>query len=252
MTPQPPPAWPEQVAVISGGADGLGLAVARRLSSRGVRLVLLDLNADALAKARQELGPRTLALRVDVTDPTAVRKTIDQAAAETGRLDILINCAGITGKTNLKSHEVDPADFDRVMKVNLNGCLNTFQAVAPHMLKKNYGRVLHFASVSGKEGNAGMLAYSTSKAAVIGMTKVQGKEYAQTGITINALAPAVIFTEMVAALPPEQVKYMTDKIPMRRTGEPEEIAAVVHFLSSPDCSFVTAQTYDASGGRSTY
>jgi 3-oxoacyl-[acyl-carrier protein] reductase len=181
-----------------------------------------------------------------------MRKTIDQAAAETGRLDILINCAGITGKTNLKSHEVDPADFDRVMKVNVNGCLNTFQAVVPHMLKRNYGRVLHFASISGKEGNAGMLAYSTSKAAVIGMTKVQGKEYAQTGITVNALAPAVIFTEMVAALPPEQVKYMTGKIPMGRCGTKDEIVALVEFIVSPENSFTTAFTYDMTGGRATY
>jgi len=248
----PPPNWADQVAMISGGADGLGLAVARRLSSRGVRLVLLDLNPDALAKAKQELGPRTLALRVDVTDPATVRKTVDQAAAETGRLDILVNCAGITGKTNLKSHEVDPADFDRVMKVNVNGCLNTFQAVVPHMLRRNYGRVLHFASISGKEGNAGMLAYSTSKAAVIGMTQVQGKEYAQTGITVNALAPAVIFTELVAALPPEQVKYMTDKIPMGRCGTKDEIAALVEFIVSPENSFTTSFTYDMTGGRATY
>lgn len=248
----PPPNWADQVAMISGGADGLGLAVARRLSSRGVRLVLLDLNPDALAKAKQELGPRTLALRLDVTDPATVRKTVDQAAADTGRLDILVNCAGITGKTNLKSHEVDPADFDRVMKVNVNGCLNTFQAVVPHMLRRNYGRVLHFASISGKEGNAGMLAYSTSKAAVIGMTKVQGKEYAQTGITVNALAPAVIFTELVAALPPEQVKYMTDKIPMGRCGTKDEIAALVEFIVSPENSFTTAFTYDMTGGRATY
>jgi 3-oxoacyl-[acyl-carrier protein] reductase len=120
------------------------------------------------------------------------------------------------------------------------------------MLKKNYGRVLHFASVSGKEGNAGMLAYSTSKAAVIGMTKVQGKEYAQTGITVNALAPAVIFTEMVAALPPEQVKYMTDKIPMGRCGTKDEIAALVEFIVSPENSFTTAFTYDMTGGRATY
>ena len=249
---QPKPDWKEQVAVISGGADGLGLAVARRLSLRGIRLVLLDLNDDALAKAKQELGPRTLALRVDVTDPSAMRKTIDQAAAETGRLDILINCAGITGKTNLKSHEVDPADFDRVMKVNVNGCLNTFQAVVPHMLKRNYGRVLHFASISGKEGNAGMLAYSTSKAAVIGMTKVQGKEYAGTCITVNAIAPAVIFTELHATMPKEQIKYMTDKIPMGRCGTKDEIAALCEFIVSPENSFTTAFTYDMTGGRATY
>ena len=248
----PHPGWKEQTVVISGGADGLGLAVARRLSGRGVRLVILDFNQDALDKARTIFGSGTITACVDVTDHAAVRRTVDEAAEQTGRIDILVNCAGITGQTNLKSHEVDPADFDRVMRVNVNGCLNTFQAVIPHMLQRNYGRVLHFASVSGKEGNAGMLAYSTSKAAVIGMTKVQGKEYAQTGITVNALAPAVIFTEMVAKMPPEQVKYMTDRIPMGRCGTKDEIAAMAEFIVSPENSFVTAFTFDLTGGRATY
>ena len=248
----PHPDWKEQTAVISGGADGLGLAVARRLAGRGVCLVILDFNQDALDKARTIFGSGTITARLDVTDHAAVRRTVDEAAEQTGRIDILVNCAGITGRTNLKSHEVDPADFDRVMRVNVNGCLNTFQAVIPHMLKRNYGRVLHFASVSGKEGNAGMLAYSTSKAAVIGMTKVQGKEYAQTGITVNALAPAVIFTEMVAKMPPEQVKYMTDRIPMGRCGTKDEIAAMAEFIVSPENSFVTAFTFDLTGGRATY
>ena len=238
--------------MISGGADGLGLAVAKRLAERGVRLVLLDFNQDALNKARTIFGSGTITACVDVTDHTAVRRAIGEAAEQTGRIDILVNCAGITGQTNLKSHEVDPADFDRVMRVNVNGCLNTSQAAIPHMLKRNYGRVLHFASVSGKEGNAGMLAYSTSKAAVIGMTKVQGKEYAQTGITVNALAPAVIFTEMVAKMPPEQVKYMTDRIPMGRCGTKDEIAAMAEFIVSPENSFVTAFTFDLTGGRATY
>jgi NAD(P)-dependent dehydrogenase (short-subunit alcohol dehydrogenase family) len=244
--------WKEQTAVISGGADGLGLAVARRLAERGVRLVLLDFNQEALAKVGKEFGPGTITVCVDVTDHSAVRRAVDGAAAQTGRIDILINCAGITGQTNIKSHEVDPADFDRVMRVNVNGCLNTFQATVPHMLKRNYGRVLHFASISGKEGNAGMLAYSTSKAAVIGMTKVQGKEYAQTGITVNALAPAVIFTEMVAKMPPEQVEYMTDRIPMGRCGSKDEIAAMAEFIVSPENSFVTAFAFDLTGGRATY
>lgn len=248
----PQPDWKEQTAVVSGGADGLGLAVAQRLAARGVRLVILDFNREALDKARAAFGPGTITACVDVTDHAAVRRAVDEAAAQTGRIDILVNCAGITGQTNIKSHEVDPADFDRVMRVNVNGCLNTFQAVLPHMLGRNYGRVLHFASVSGKEGNAGMLAYSTSKAAVIGMTKVQGKEYAQSGITVNALAPAVIFTEMVAKMPPEQVKYMTDRIPMGRCGTREEIAAMAEFIVSPENSFVTAFTFDLTGGRATY
>lgn len=244
--------WTGQCAVITGGADGLGLAVARRLASRGVRLVLLDANAGALQRAADSLGAGTITVRVDVTDSLAVKTAVDEAATKTGRLDILVNCAGITGQTNLKSHEVDPADFERVFRVNVLGCLNTFQAVIPHMLGRGYGRVLHFASISGKEGNAGMLAYSTSKAAVIGMTKVQGKEYAQTGITVNALAPAVIFTDMVAKMPPEQVKYMTDKIPMGRCGTKDEVAALAEFIVSPEASFTTAFAFDLSGGRATY
>lgn len=238
--------------MITGGADGLGLAVAKRLVSRVVRLVLLDANAEALQRAADSLGAATITVQVDVTDSLAVKSVVDEVAAKTGRLDILVNCAGITGRTNIKSHEVDLADFERVMRVNVNGCLHTFQAVVPHMLRRNYGRVLHFASISGKEGNAGMLAYSTSKAAVIGMTKVQGKEYAQTGITVNAVAPAVIHTDLVAKMPPEQVKYMTDKIPMGRCGTLDEIAALAEFIVSPEASFTTAFTFDLSGGRATY
>jgi 3-oxoacyl-[acyl-carrier protein] reductase len=138
------------------------------------------------------------------------------------------------------------------MNVNLMGSFYTSKHVLPKMLKNKYGRVLHIASISGKEGNAGMLAYSTSKAAVIGMTKVQGKEYAETGVTINALAPAVIRTAMVESLPDEQVKYMTDKIPMKRCGTLEEAASVAAFIVSPEASFSTAFTFDLSGGRATY
>ena len=240
------------MAVITGGAEGLGFAVAQRLAGRSVRIVILDFNAAALNKAQSSLGANTLVFQVDVADHAAVARAINSAAEEAGRIDILINCAGITGRTNIQSHEVDPEDFDRVMRVNVNGCLNTFQAAVPHMLKRNFGRVLHFASISGKEGNAGMLAYSVSKAAVIGMAKVQGKEYANTGVTVNALAPAVIFTEMVAKLPPEQVKYMTDKIPMGRCGTKEEVAAICEFIVSPETSFTTGFTFDLTGGRSTY
>ena len=242
----------DQVAIITGGADGLGFALAKRLSANGARVGIFDHDDSKLAAAKQALGSNARPFRVDVTQLESVKAAVDQLVSEFDRIDILVNCAGITGKTNLKSHEVDLADFDRVMNVNLRGSLICFQAVMPHMLRHNYGRVLHIASIAGKEGNAGMLAYSASKAAVIGMTKVQGKDYAETGVTINALAPAVIRTAMVDKLPDVQVKYMTDKIPMKRCGTMDEFAAMAEFIVSPESSFTTGFTFDMTGGRATY
>jgi NAD(P)-dependent dehydrogenase (short-subunit alcohol dehydrogenase family) len=235
--------WKGQVAIITGGSAGLGKALSERLTSLGVQVIIFDAAPG---------GDSQHQYQVDVTQADAVKSAVEAVAAKHGRLDILVNCAGITGKTNIKSHEVPLEDFDRVMAVNVRGCLNTFRAVAPHMLQRNYGRVLHIASIAGKEGNAGMLAYSTSKAAVIGMTKVQGKEYAETGITVNAMAPAVIRTAMVDQLPEVQVKYMTDKIPMKRCGTLDEFAALAEFAVSPAASFTTGFTFDLSGGRANY
>ena len=163
-----------------------------------------------------------------------------------------MNCAGITGKTGIKAHEVEADDFDAVYRINLKGAFLLTKAVLPHMLKQDYGRVLHVASISGKDGNAGMQAYSATKAGLIGFVKSVGKDYAETGITINALAPAVIYTDMVAAMPEQQVKYMTDKIPMKRTGKLEEAAAMIEWIVSPECSFTTGFCFDLSGGRATY
>ncbi len=166
--------------------------------------------------------------------------------------DVLINSAGITGKTNLRSYEVDPANVELVFRVNFFGSYHTSRALLPGMVERGYGRVLHIASIAGKEGNAGMLAYSASKAAVIGMAKVQGKELAETGVTVNAIAPAVIRTPLVDAMPVEQVRYMTDKIPMKRTGSLDELVDMVQFIVSPQASFTTAFTFDLTGGRATY
>lgn len=198
------------------------------------------------------LGSAALALEVDVSNPDSVSRAVAAVVEKTGRVDILVNCAGITGKTNIKSHEVDLADFDRVFALNVRASLVTFQAVVPHMLRHGYGRVLHIASIAGKEGNAGMLAYSASKAAVIGMTKVQGKEYAETGVSINAIAPAVIRTSILDVVPEAQITYMTDKIPMKRCGTTAEFAAMAEFIVSPENSFSTGFCYDLSGGRATY
>jgi 3-oxoacyl-[acyl-carrier protein] reductase len=231
-----------QVAVVTGAASGLGLAIATRLHERGARVAGLDLNA-------AEIG---VAFKVDLTNDSDVENVVNQIGERFGRIDILVNSAGITGQTNIKSHEVAIADLRSVFEVNFMASFFTARAVLPWMLKRNYGRILHIASVAGKEGNAGMLAYSASKAAVIGMTKVQGKEYAETGITVNALAPAVIKTPMVEAMPEAQVKYMTDKIPMKRCGTLEEIAHMAAFIVSPGTAFTTGFTFDMTGGRATY
>ena len=247
-----PPRFAQQVALITGGTSGIGLAVARRLSAEGATLVLLDFNDAAFAGLAQEFAPPHLFLKVDVTQEAAVSAAVNTTLAQLGRIDILVNCAGITGKTNLKSHEVALSDFDQVLKTNLYGTFLTSKHVLPVMTKQGYGRILHIASIAGKEGNAGMVAYSSSKAAVIGLTKVQGKEYAETGVTINALAPAVIQTPMVDVLPAATVKYMTDKIPMKRCGTLEEVAAMAAFIVSREAAFTTGFTFDLTGGRAVY
>jgi 3-oxoacyl-[acyl-carrier protein] reductase len=236
----------DQVAIITGGASGIGLSIGKKLLSEGARVAVLDLNS---ARGASE---NSFDFACDVTKEDQVRTAIGRIAEQFGRIDILINSAGVTGKTNIKSHEVELADFRFVFDINVVGSFLTSREVLPHMLKRNYGRILHIASISGKEGNAGMLAYSASKAAVIGMTKVQGKEYAETGITVNALAPAVIRTPLVEAMPEAQVKYMTDKIPMKRCGTLEEIANFATFIVSPGASFNTGFTFDLTGGRATY
>lgn len=240
------------VAIITGAASGLGLAIAKKLSQFKVKLALFDSNKDLLIRVKSELPGEVKLCVMDVTSEEEVKRAVDEVANQFGSIDILINSAGITGKTNIKSHEVEYADMKSVFDVNFTGSFFTSKHVLPWMLKNNYGRILHIASIAGKEGNAGMLAYSASKAAVIAMAKVQGKEYAETNITINALAPAVIKTPFLNAMPPEQVKYMTDKIPMMRCGTLEEVASMAAFIVSPENSFSTGFTFDLSGGRATY
>ena len=241
-----------QVAVITGAASGIGLAISHKLISRGAKVALLDINKDALELEFSRYNGSVKSFLVDITVPASINKAIEDIAETFGRIDILINCVGITGKTNVLSHEVCSDDLHQVFEINFMGCFSTTKAVLPHMIKSNYGRVLHIASIAGKEGNAGMLAYSASKAAVIGMTKVQGKEYAETGITINALAPAVIRTPLVDGMPETQVKYMTDKIPMKRCGTLEEAANMAAYIVSKENSFTTGFTFDLTGGRATY
>lgn len=246
------PRWAEQVAVITGGADGLGYALAQRLAGLGTTVALFDHDADKLEAAHDALGEPGLVFNVDVTKVASVQDAVEELVVQTGRIDILVNCAGIMGQVGVKSHEVDLSDLVHTMNVNVRGSLITFQAVLPCMLRRNYGRVLHVASIAGKEGSPGMLAASTTKAAVIAMTKVQGKEYADTGITINCVAPSVVLTRKVAEIPDEHIARMTENIPMGRPGTPEEFAAMAEFIISPEASYTTGFCFDLSGGRATY
>lgn len=240
------------IAVITGAASGIGLAIANKLSDLKVRLALLDLDERKLLQIKSQLKTEISIFPVDVSIEEDVKNVIDAIEIKYGHIEILINSAGITGKTNLKSHETETDNLKKVFDINFMGSYYTSKYVLPVMMKNNYGRILHISSIAGKEGNAGMLAYSASKAAVIAMTKVQGKEYAETGITINSIAPAVIRTALVDAMPESQVEYMTNKIPMKRCGTLQEVADLVAFIISEQNSFTTGFTYDLSGGRAVY
>lgn len=237
-----------RVAIITGGSSGLGWAISKALINSGAQVAILDLNLHP----DFQNDTHVFFQHVDITQEDKLKEAVDTIWKKFERIDILVNSAGITGITNLKSHETSTENIRKVFEVNFMGSYFASKHVLPYMLKNNYGRILHIASIAGKEGNAGMLAYSSSKAAVIGMAKVQGKEYAETGITINALAPAVVQTPMVDMMPVEQVRYMTDKIPMKRCGTLEEVANIVLYIVSPKNSFTTGFTFDLSGGRATY
>lgn len=245
---------PYTIAIV-GAASGIGRSAAMLMAARGATVVCLDRDVAGALAAAEEIaasGGKAQARAIEITDADAQGAVWKDVIKDSGQLHAVVNCAGVTGATNLKAHEVDPVDFDRVYRINLLGSLLISQAVLPHMLEKNYGRILHLASIAGKEGNAGMAAYSATKAGVIGLVKSMGKDYAETGITINALAPAVIRTPLVAAMPEQQVRYMTDKIPMKRCGELEEAAEMIAWIVSPACSFTTGFTFDLSGGRAVY
>lgn len=239
-----------QVAIITGAASGIGLAISKKLLKEDVIVVALDIDEISLEKEFSKSKAKLFS--IDITLQALIDDTIKQIINLYGRIDILINSAGITGITNILSHEVSVEDLKKVFELNFISSFYTTKAVIPHMLNSGYGRILHIASIAGKEGNAGMLAYSTSKAAIIAMTKVQGKEYAETGITINAIAPSVIKTPLLDNMPANQIKYMTDKIPMKRCGTLEEVSNLATYIVSKQNSFTTGFTFDLSGGRATY
>jgi 3-oxoacyl-[acyl-carrier protein] reductase len=238
-------------AVVTGAATGIGEAIARRLASAGAKVAVADIDLESANSVALSIGPSAFAVPLDVTNPQSVRAAVEQILSRTSALHILVNNAGIPGKA-APLWEQSLEDWSRPIAVNMTGAFNCSKAVIEHMRSKKYGRIVNISSIAGKEGNANMTAYSASKAGLIGFTKALAKEVATDGICVNAVAPAVTVTKVLDRLSPQQVEYMTQRIPMRRAAKVEEIAAVVHFLASPDCSFVTGQCYDASGGRGTY
>ncbi len=237
-------------AIVTGGASGLGRAVAARLAAEGAEVVIWDINDEALAAARPETGARAV-VKLDVADAQKVAEAVEASLRTLGRIDILINSAGITGATApVADYPVE--SWLRVMDINLNGLFYCCRAVVPLMVEHGYGRIVNVASVAGKEGNPNASAYSASKAGVIALTKSLGKELATRGVIVNALTPATFESPILDQLPESQVDYMRAKIPMGRLGDVEESAAMVCFMASEECSFTTASVFDTSGGRTTY
>jgi 3-oxoacyl-[acyl-carrier protein] reductase len=238
-------------ALITGAATGIGEAIARRFASAGANVAIADVDLQGVTRVAEAIGPSAYAIQLDVTQADSVQRGVSAALDHFSSLEILVNNAGIGGKAAPLWEQTED-DWQRVIAINLTGPFLCSRAVIQHMRDRKYGRIVNIASIAGKEGNPNMTAYSASKAGLIGFTKSVAKEVALDGICVNAVTPAVVRTRILEQLTPEQVDYMTQRIPMRRTGAPEEIAAVAHFLASPDCSFVTGQVYDASGGRATY
>ena len=223
-------------AIITGGASGIGRAVAERIKTEGGVVSVWDMNGG---------------IKADVSDYASVGNALKETLVAIGGVDILVNCAGIAGPTvPLTEYPVD--EWQKVLAVNLTGTFHTCRAVAPLMAAQKYGRIVNIASIAGKEGNPNASAYSASKAGVIGLTKSLGKELAKTGVTVNCVTPAVIRTPILDQVPQSHIDFMLSKIPMGRTGTLDEIASLVCWLASEECSFSTGAVFDLSGGRATY
>jgi 3-oxoacyl-[acyl-carrier protein] reductase len=237
--------------VITGGAVGLGFAIAQRVLVSGGSVCLWDRDEAALAHAKGELGKAVNTVVVNVADHASVVAAVAQTVAHNAVVDALVNSAGITGP-NVKVWDYPPQDWQQVINVNLNGLFYCCRELVPHMRARNYGRIVNIASVAGKDGNPNASAYSASKAAVMALTKSLGKELADTGVRVNCVTPAAVKTAIFDQMSPEHIAFMLSKIPMGRFGTPEEVAAMVAWLCTEDCSFSTGAVFDLSGGRSTY
>jgi 3-oxoacyl-[acyl-carrier protein] reductase len=240
-----------QHAVITGGAVGLGFAIAQRYLASGGSVTLWDRDQLALKQAQQALGTAAKTVLVNVADHASVVDALAQTVALSPVIHALVNSAGVTGP-NVKLWDYPTEDWSQVMQVNLNGLFFCCREVVPLMRQHNYGRIVNIASVAGKDGNPNASAYSASKAAVMALTKSLGKELADTAIRVNCVTPAAVKTPIFEQMSPEHIAFMLSKIPMGRFGTPEEVASMVAWLCTAECSFSTGAVFDLSGGRSTY
>jgi NAD(P)-dependent dehydrogenase (short-subunit alcohol dehydrogenase family) len=238
-------------AVVTGGAAGIGFAIAQRLAASGGRVSLWDRDDKALAESAKALGGAVHTARLDISDETEVKLAFDETVRSLSRVDILVCSAGITGP-NMPTWDYPVADWKQVLDINLTGVFLCNKTVVAHMRKNDYGRIVNIASIAGKEGNPNASAYSASKAGVISLTKSLGKEVAKTGIRVNCVTPAAVKTGMFAQMTQAHIDFMLSKIPMGRFGQVEEIAALVAWLCSEECSFSTGAVFDLSGGRAVY
>jgi 3-oxoacyl-[acyl-carrier protein] reductase len=238
-------------AVVTGGAAGIGFAIAQRLAASGARVSLWDRDEKALAQGAGALGTGTHTQRLDVSHEPQVLAARDATVASLGRVDVLVCSAGITGP-NLPTADYPLADWKQVLDINLTGVFLCNKVFVPHMQKNDYGRIVNIASIAGKEGNPNASAYSASKAGVISLTKSLGKELAKTGIRVNCVTPAAVKTGMFSQMTQAHIDFMLSKIPMARFGQVEEIAAMVAWLCTEECSFSTGAVFDLSGGRAVY
>jgi 3-oxoacyl-[acyl-carrier protein] reductase len=244
-----------QIVIVTGAASGIGRASAELIAKRGANVICLDLNQvglqEVVSKIKSNAGKATAKV-LDISNQEQVFKIIAEIKKENGQIDALINCAGLAGPTTDFVEDIKWSDYEKVLAINLFGAIWLTQAVLPTMKAQKYGRIVQVTSIAGKEGNPKMAPYNTSKSGLIGFVKGVAKENAQNGITVNALAPAVIATPINENTSEEMLKYMISRIPMGRLGEPNEVAEIIAFMASKACSFTTGFTFDISGGRATY
>jgi 3-oxoacyl-[acyl-carrier protein] reductase len=240
-----------KTALVTGAARGIGFAIAARLAADGARVAVVDLDGAAAETAARRLGSQTVAVTADVTRTADVDRAVKVPLDRWGRLDIVVNNAGITGRT-VPLWELTDEDWNRVIACDLTSVFLVSRAAVRAMLDTGRGRIINIASIAGKEGNPTLVPYSAAKAGVIGLTKALAKEVATRGILVHAVAPAVIATELLKQVAKETIDYMVAKIPMGRVGTPEEVAALVAWLASDECSLTTGAVHDLSGGRATY